>query len=65
MRVATRVVLVEEKVDVKYMSVNVLRKIAAKWTYWQKFECAAQWLATCAQKPKVPNSSLTASYVQR
>ena len=28
MRVATRVVLVEKKVDMKYMQVNVLRKIA-------------------------------------
>ena len=25
----------------------------------------AQWLATCAQKPKVPGSSPAASYVQR
>ena len=25
----------------------------------------AQWLATCARKPKVPGSSPAASYVQR
>ena len=25
----------------------------------------AQWLATCAQKPKIPGSSLTASYAER
>ena len=30
-----------------------------------KIVCVAQWLATCARKPKVPGSSPAASYAQR
>ena len=30
-----------------------------------KIGCVAQWLATCARKPKVPGSSPAASYAQR
>ena len=47
---------------------SLRRKVLSRTKMKTKSKVAvrvAQWLATCARKPKVPGSSPAASYVQR
>ena len=51
--------------SLEHISVRPVRHFGTTFQYTFQAERVAQWLATCARKPKVSSSSPAATYVQR